>query len=99
MKKWNMNIEIWKYNYNLVKREFWCVLGVIFIFVICCFIRCNSSLEANENFFNEAIEEYETNTGIKIYPYGRECLKKATIHCKNKEEVYQIIIKNEKWFR
>lgn len=97
MEKFIMTIEKWKYNYSIVKREFWIVLGVIFCFVVfLCF--CNKTVEKTD-FFDEAIEEYENNTGIKIYPYGRECLRKATTNCKSKDEVYQIIVQNEKWFK
>ena len=48
----------------------------------------------NKNIFDEAVLEYETETGRRIYPAGRECLRKATRNCTTKNEVLQIIKKN-----
>lgn len=99
--EFEMTVDKWVHHYNLVKREFWCILGIIFIFIISCIVCCNScnTAKTNESFFDEAVFEYENNTGIKIYPYGRDCLRKAAANCKTKEEVYKVIVENEKWFR
>lgn len=97
MEKFVMTIEKWKYNYSIVKREFWIVFGVIFCFVV--FLSFSYKTVEKTDFLDEAIEEYTRNTGIKIYPYGRECLRKATKDCQTKEEVYRVIIQNEKWFK
>lgn len=95
-----ITIELWKYNYSLVVREFWIALGIIVFVFFLCIMTCNKSNEDNfENIFNAAIEKYENNTGIKIYPYGRKCLYNASSNCKTVDEVYNIILQNEKWFK
>lgn len=91
-----MTIRKWVFNYKLCKTEFWILIITLILFPIMCIMYCSTD---NADYFNQAISEYEQNTGIKIYPYGRECLKKAAKDCKNKEEVYSIIVNNEKWFK
>lgn len=44
--------------------------------------------------FEEAVSEYETETGRKIYPKGRECLRRACRNCKTKKEIINIIKTN-----
>lgn len=95
-----ITIELWKYNYSLVVREFWIMLGIIVLAFFICIKSCNQSNRQDfDSIFNEAIEKYENNTGIKIYPYGRRCLRNASLDCKTVDEVYSIIVQNEKWFK
>jgi len=89
----------WKYNYQQVKGYFWAIPIVLFIIITIFCVTCNSSKQTFDEYFNEAITEYQANTGVTLYPYGIECLKKASTNCKNKEEVLEIIYQNEKWFR
>lgn len=54
----------------------------------------SSSPTSIENFFDAAISEYEIKSGKKIYPYGRDCLKRACKSCTTKEQCLLIIKKN-----
>lgn len=93
------NTAFWLKHYKELKKEFWTVLSVI-IFVICMIIICfgGESAEA-ENRFEQAVREYETTTGRKIYPSGREFLRKAaeTQKLQTKDEVLNLIKYNEKF--
>lgn len=46
--------------------------------------------------FEEACAEFEAETGRKIYPAGRECLRRACRNCANKAQMLVIIKKNMK---
>lgn len=46
--------------------------------------------------FEEAVSDYEAETGRKIYPYGRECLRRACARCATKSEMLNIIKINMK---
>ena len=48
----------------------------------------------NINIFDEAVAEFEAETGRKIYPAGRECLARACRKCRTKNECLIIIKKN-----
>lgn len=41
--------------------------------------------------FEEACAEFEAETGRKIYPKGRECLRRACARCTTKNEILKII--------
>lgn len=97
----------WVKYYKIYKRYFW---GVAAAFVMLCFVLyCvfsseGSSSMTHEEMLDKAIAMYEAKSAerhgktIKIYPYGKECLRKATIGCSTTEDIYQIILANEKWF-
>lgn len=57
-------------------------------------INSSSSPTSIENFFDAAISEYEIESGKKIYPYGRDCLRRACKSCTTKEQCLLIIKKN-----
>ena len=44
--------------------------------------------------FEEACAEFEAETGLKIYPAGRDCLRRACKNCANKAQMLLIIKKN-----
>lgn len=46
--------------------------------------------------FEEAVSDYEAETGRKIYPKGRECLRRACTRCTTKNEMLNIIKYNMK---
>lgn len=46
--------------------------------------------------FEEACAEFEAETGLKIYPEGRKCLRRACKNCANKAQMLVIIKKNMK---
>lgn len=46
--------------------------------------------------FEEAVSDYEAETGRKIYPSGRECLRRACARCTTKSEMLNIIKINMK---
>lgn len=46
--------------------------------------------------FEEAVSDYEAETGRKIYPGGRECLRRACARCTTKSEMLNIIKINMK---
>ena len=46
--------------------------------------------------FEEAVNEFEKQTNKKIYPYGRECLRRACQNCTTKQECFLIIKANVK---
>ncbi len=52
------------------------------------------SVGFSTDLFEEAVSEYEIETGRKIYPKGRECLRRACRNCKTKKEIINIIKKN-----
>lgn len=92
-----MSKKVWFYNYTKVKREFWICVAVLVISIfcaICCIKSCLSDcVSADTDMFIECIEQYEAETGRRIYPAGRQCLKNATKKCKTKEEILEIIRK------
>ena len=93
------NTAFWLKHYKELKKEFWTVLSVlsVIIFVICMIIICSGG-EA-ENHFEQAIREYEQMTGRKIYPTGREFLRKAAEQkgLNTKSEIMDLIKYNEKF--
>jgi hypothetical protein len=97
-----MTWEEWLKYYKALKREFWiCVLAVFFIlttpFLICC---GGGNAEAEQQtVFEQAVTEYEQMTGRKIYPSGREFLRKAAEQkgLNTKSEIMDLIKYNEKF--
>ena len=92
----------WISYYKTLKREFWiCVLALVFIlatpFLICC--GGGNAETERQTMFEEAVTEYEQTTGRKIYPSGREFLRKAAENQKlqTKDEVLNLIKYNEKF--
>ena len=51
---------------------------------------------AVNSIFDDAVAEFERETGKKIYPKGRECLARACRKCKTKKECLTIIKNNVK---
>lgn len=51
---------------------------------------------AVNSIFDDAVAEFERETGKKIYPKGRECLSRACRKCKTKKECLTIIKNNVK---
>ena len=51
---------------------------------------------AANSIFDDAVSEFEMETGKKIYPKGRECLARACRKCKTKKECLTIIKNNVK---
>ena len=49
-----------------------------------------------DNIFEEAVMEFEQQTNKKIYPAGRECLRRACQNCTTKQECFLIIKANVK---
>lgn len=97
-----MTLEEWKKYYKALKREFWiCVLALVFIlatpFLICC--GGNNAENEQQTAFEEAVTEYEQTTGRKIYPTGREFLRKAAEQkgLNTKSEIMDLIKYNEKF--
>lgn len=97
----------WECYYKIYKRYFWGVAAAFVLFCIvlyCVFSGEGSSGMTHEEMLDKAIAMYEAKSAerhgktIKIYPYGKECLRKATIGCSTTEDIYQIILANEKWF-
>ena len=98
-----MTWEEWKKYYKALKREFWiCVLALVFIlttpFLICCGGGENAKTE-QQTVFEQAVTEYEQMTGRKIYPSGREFLRKAAEQkgLNTKSEIMDLIKYNEKF--
>lgn len=92
----------WAYNYTLVKKEFWSVLGVFVLFVMVLVFACNKSSKSVDfdEIFNSAVKRYETeHAPFRFYEGGLKPLRKACINCKSEDEVYSIILQNEKWFK
>lgn len=92
----------WILYYKTLKREFWiCVLALVFIlvtpFLICC--GGNNAETEQQTIFEQAVTEYERTTGRKIYPTGREFLRKAAEKqgLQTKDEVLNLIKYNEKF--
>lgn len=97
----------WVKHYKVYKRYFWGVAAAFVIFCIvlyCVFSGGGLKSKTHEEMLDEAIAMYEAKSAerhgktIKIYPYGRECLRKATEGCNTVEDIYVLIIANEKWF-
>lgn len=103
METFVMTIDKWKYNYRLVKRQFWTVLAVIVLGVVVLFAKCETSVQEEnsgvEYVLDEAIREYESNGGHKIYPYGRACLLKKAMerNIKTKEQMRGLLDENKSW--
>lgn len=93
-----MDWRKWKFNYKLVKREFWIIVA---FFLLVPLILCKSCIcaEKGKTAFEEAIEEYQSLTGRKIYPAGRRCLEKACKDCKTKGDCLIIIAKEMNNFK
>ena len=53
-----------------------------------------SSIEVD--LFTACCDQYERETGRKIYPAGRECLKRACSGIDDKERIFKIIKENMK---
>ena len=99
--KEEMTLEKWVYNYRRVKKEFWSLLVFLILIVLLIFYFPSSTNTDSESFsdFDNAIEEYEQTTGRKIYPSGREFLRKAADKkgLQTKDEVLNLIKYNEKF--
>lgn len=96
-----MTWEEWKKYYKALKREFWiCVLALVFILVTPFLICCSGNAETEQQtIFEQAVKNYETTTGRKIYPSGREFLRKAAEQkgLKTESEIMDLIKYNEKF--
>lgn len=81
MSNFTMTPSKWVYNYSFVKREFWTLLTVIIITFVICITTCGSTTHKLQgtDFIDQAFEKYERDSGRKIYPYGRECLRREAL--------------------
>lgn len=98
-----MTWEEWTKYYRDLKREFWiCVSSAVLIiampFLICCG-GSKSEQAVQQTVFEQAVTEYETLTGKKIYPSGREFLRKAAEQkgLNTKSDIIDLIKYNEKF--
>lgn len=92
------NTAFWLKHYKKLKKEFWTDLSVV-IFVICMIIICSGENSVEDERFEQAVKNYETTTGRKIYPSGREFLRKAAEQkgLKTESEIMELIKYNEKF--
>ena len=93
-----LDYKIWYEKYKKYKKWFWGVMvSVVLVVVVLCAIPKQSD---NLDFFDEAIKEYEDSTGVKIYPYGYNCLRLEAEKrgLSTKAQVIKLIVENEKWF-
>lgn len=81
-----------KFKANMISS----VIALLIMIMVPYFI-CNSTADPLE----DAVVEYTNATGIKIYPYGIECLKKegAKRGLETKDEYLILIKENEKWLK
>lgn len=99
--------ERWLQTYDLVKREFWvlCIsLILIFISAVAYLERSGSTTTAAADFLTEytaAFEEYQRQTGIRLWDGGRKSLIQEAQRqgLKTKNEMLNLIKKNEKFFK
>lgn len=92
------NTAFWLKHYKKLKKEFWTALSVV-IFVICMITICSGGESAEAECFEQTVKKYETMTGRKIYPSGREFLCKAAEQkgLKTESEIMELIKYNEKF--
>ena len=99
--------EEWIYFYKQIKKEFWQVIAVLFVFciiILCGIVAVSQSFTTSDtteqvssadsdDMFAQAMTEYEQRTGRKIYPSGERCLRQAAFKkgCKTKDEYYNLI--------
>lgn len=108
-REFSMNIDKWIMNYNRVKKEFWQIIvatltiGILILLLISRegnnTIVTNSMETATEDVFIRAIKSYESQTGRRIYPTGREFLRRA-VKCNElttEEQIIDLIKSNEKY--
>ena len=109
----NMTLAKWKLNYDRVKREFWQTLGVIAVVILLLFVCGDSDTETTaqavaqtteqtadpDDFIERACKEYESETGRKIYPSGRQFIRNGAIKkgLQTVDDVYILIVENAKW--
>ena len=99
METFVMTIGKWKYNYRLVKRQFWTVMAVLCIGLVVLFHPTGKADRTVEDCLDEAIAEYENNGGHKIYPYGRACLLKRAMEMNytTLEQMRDLLQSNKNW--
>lgn len=87
----------WLRHYKDLKQEFWRV--VVGLIIVVSVIIVATMADSHDKLFSEAIAEYEQTTGRKIYPSGREFLRKAAEKqgLQTKDEVLSLIKYNEKF--
>ena len=58
-----------------------------------------TATEQPDDFIEQACREYEAETGRKIYPKGRECIRKKAVeeHLSTVNDVYILIVENAKF--
>lgn len=108
-REFSMNIDKWIINYNRVKKEFWQIivtsftLGILILLLISRgednTVTTNNMETATEDVFTRAIKSYESQTGRRIYPTGREFLRRA-VKCNElttEEQIIDLIKSNEKY--
>ena len=110
----NMTLQKWKFNYDRVRREFWQTIATlaVAIFLLCLTGGdCETKTEptsANpttaqtadpDDFIERACKEYESETGRKIYPSGRQFIRNGAIKkgLQTVDDVYILIVENAKW--
>ncbi|MBQ3690155.1 MAG: hypothetical protein II937_09920 [Bacteroidales bacterium] len=97
----NMTLRKWKLNYTRVRREFWQTIATLAVLIfILYFVSGSTNSHATDNdFIEEACREYESKTGRKIYPKGRECIRTAAITqgLRTADDVSKLISDNAKF--
>lgn len=99
--------EEWIAFYKQMKKEFWQIIAVLFVFciiILCGIVTVSQSFATSDtteqvsttdsdDMFAQAKAEYEQRTGRKIYPSGERCLRQAAIKrgCKTKDDYYILI--------
>ena len=110
----NMTLAKWKFNYNRVRREFWQTIATlaVVIFILC--LVCGGKSETTtatpeptsaqtatppDDFIERACKEYESETGRRIYPSGRQFIRNGAIKkgLQTVDDVYILIVENAKW--
>lgn len=79
----------WLRHYKDLKQEFWRV--VVGLIIVVSVIIVATTADSHDKLFSEAIAEYEQTSGRRIYPAGRDCLYRATIDYKTKDEMLNLI--------
>lgn len=110
----NMTLQKWKLNYDRVRREFWQTIAtlavVIFILSLVCGGKSETTTATTEqtsaqaatppdDFIEQACKEYESETGRKIYPSGRQFIRNGAIKkgLQTVDDVYILIVENSKF--
>lgn len=98
-----LTIDGWCHCAKKYKRYIFGVLGTIALVAIILIIKPKTNNESNiigdTDFIEQAIQLYEDSTGRKIYPTGRQCIRRKAIErdYKTIDEVTKLLKENEKF--